>query len=156
MKYTLHEVRISRLREIQVDNPELTSPQAVADFYRENVTQAVWWDADIETLVVLLLNARKRIIGFSLVASGTIDSCFAHPREIFKTAIVQGAVAIALCHNHPSGDPTPSEADIKITRDIIRAGQLLKIELLDHIIIGDKTDTKPGYTSLREAGYFYV
>jgi DNA repair protein RadC len=62
-----------------------------------------------------------------------------------------------LAHNHPSGDPTPSEADIKVTRDLIRAGQLLKIEVLDHIILGRRTDDRPkDYASLRESGYFYA
>jgi DNA repair protein RadC len=60
------------------------------------------------------------------------------------------ASAIVVCHNHPSGDPSPSEADIKITRDLIRAGQLLKIEVLDHIVVGH-----PGHTSLRTLGHFY-
>ena len=61
-----------------------------------------------------------------------------------------------LVHNHPSGDPTPSEADIKITRDLIRAGQLLKIDVLDHVILGRRTEARPrDYVSLRELGYFY-
>jgi hypothetical protein len=62
-----------------------------------------------------------------------------HPREVFKAAIAANAAAVVLAHNHPSGDPTPSEADIKVTRDLIRAGQLLKIEVLDHVIIGRAT-----------------
>jgi DNA repair protein RadC len=68
---------------------------------------------------------------------------------VFKPAIVQSAASIILTHNHPSGDPTPSEADIKVTRDLIRAGQLLKIEITDHVIIGN-----PGHTSLRSLGHF--
>ena len=66
-------------------------------------------------------------------------------------SLVTAANAIVLMHNHPSGDPTPSEADIKVTRDLIRAGQLLKIEVLDHVIVG-----KPDHKSLRELGYFYA
>src|SRR6266404_460359 len=73
-----------------------------------------------------------------------------HPREIFRLAVMASASAIIIAHNHPSGDPTPSEADIKITRDLIRAGQLLKIEVLDHIVMGH-----PSHTSLRSLGYFY-
>jgi DNA repair protein RadC len=74
-----------------------------------------------------------------------------HAREVFRTAaIIAGASAIVLMHNHPSGEPQPSEADIKVTRDLIRAGQLLKIEVLDHVIVG-----KPSHSSLRELGYFY-
>jgi DNA repair protein RadC len=79
-----------------------------------------------------------------------------HPREVFRPAIAAGAAALVLVHNHPSGDPTPSEADIRVTRDLIRAGQLLKIEVLDHIILGRRTTERAkDYVSLRELGYFY-
>jgi DNA repair protein RadC len=79
-----------------------------------------------------------------------------HPREVFKAAISANAAAVVLAHNHPSGDPTPSEADIKVTRDLIRAGQLLKIDVLDHVIIGHATpERQKDYASLRELGYFY-
>ncbi len=77
------------------------------------------------------------------------------PREVFKNAIAANAAAIVLVHNHPSGDPTPSEADIKVTRDLIRAGQLLKIDVLDHVILGKRTEEKPqDFVSLRQLGYF--
>ena len=66
-----------------------------------------------------------------------------HPREVFRVAVIGSAAAIVLMHNHPSGDPTPSEADIKVTRDLIRAGQLLKIEVLDHVIMGRATMEQP-------------
>ena len=79
-----------------------------------------------------------------------MDTILCHPREIFRLAIMASAAAIIIAHNHPSGEPTPSEADIKITRDLIRAGQLLKIEVLDYIIIG-----QPNHSSLRSLGYFY-
>jgi DNA repair protein RadC len=79
-----------------------------------------------------------------------------HPREVFNSDIAARASAIVLVHNHPSGDPTPSDADIKVTRDLIRAGQLLKIEILDHVILGRATaDRAKDYSSLRELGYFH-
>ena len=88
--------------------------------------------------------------------NGTLDTLLVHPREVFKKAIAANAAAIVLAHNHPSGDPTPSEADIKVTRDLIRAGQLLKIDVIDHVIIGRKTpERSKDYASLRELGYFY-
>jgi DNA repair protein RadC len=83
--------------------------------------------------VVFILNTRRRIKGHYLVSIGTMDTILCHPREIFRLAIMASAAAIIIAHSHPSLDPTPSEADIKITRDLIRAGQLLKIEVLDHI-----------------------
>jgi DNA repair protein RadC len=85
-----------------------------------------------------------------LVSIGTLDTILVHPREAFRVAVIAAAAAIVLAHNHPSGDPTPSEGDIKATRDLIRAGQLLKIDVLDHVIMGHDR-----HCSLRELGYFY-
>jgi DNA repair protein RadC len=79
-----------------------------------------------------------------------MDTILVHPREVFRIAIIAGASAVVLMHNHPSGEPQPSEADIKVTRDLIRAGELVKIEVLDHVIVGN-----PNHCSLRELGYFY-
>ena len=81
--------------------------------------------------------------------SRRLDTCFVWPREVFRPAIARAAASIVLTHQHPSGDPTPSESDIKVTRDLVRAGQLLKIEITDHIIIGQDR-----HASLRELGYF--
>jgi DNA repair protein RadC len=98
---------------------------------------------------VLVLNTRRRIKGHHLVSIGTMDTLLVHPREVFRLAITTSASAIALMHNHPSGEPQPSEADIKVTRDLIRAGQLLKIEVIDHVVIGNRN-----HCSLRELGFF--
>jgi DNA repair protein RadC len=104
---------------------------------------------------VVLLNTRRRLIRVETISQGTLDTILVHPREVFKSAIAANAAAVVLAHNHPSGDPTPSEADIKVTRDLIRAGQLLKIEVLDHVIIGRATQERPrDFVSLRELGYF--
>ena len=80
---------------------------------------------------------------------GTHDTILVHPLTVFRLAIVTSAAALVLMHNHPSGESSPSEADIKVTRDLIRAGQLLKIEVLDHVVMGN-----PNHSSLRELGYF--
>lgn len=79
-----------------------------------------------------------------------MDTILVHPREVFRTAIVASASSLILMHNHPSGEANPSEADIRVTRDLIRAGKLLKIEVLDHVIAGCSE-----FRSLRELGYFY-
>jgi DNA repair protein RadC len=111
----------------------------------------------VETLQVLLLNTRRKLIRVEEISDGTLDTILVHPREVFKPAIAANAHAIVLAHNHPSGDPTPSDADIKVTRDLIRAGQLLKIQVLDHIVIGRATPERAkDYASLRELGYFYA
>jgi DNA repair protein RadC len=96
-----------------------------------------------------MLNTRRRVRGHQLVTIGTMDTLLVHPREVFRGAIIAGAAAIVLMHNHPSGEPQPSEADVKVTRDLIRAGQLVNIEILDHVIMGI-----PNHCSLRELGYF--
>ena len=137
--------------EIRQESPTLDNPETIADLLREE--NRVY---DVENFQVVLLNTRRKLIRVERISQGTLDTILVHPREVFKSAIAANAAAIVLAHNHPSGDPTPSEADIKVTRDLIRAGNLLKIEVLDHIIIGRQTDERPkDYVSLRELGYFY-
>jgi DNA repair protein RadC len=92
-----------------------------------------------------------RILGHNLVSLGSLDICPVVPPEVFKPAIAQSAASLILMHNHPFGDPMPSEADMRVTRDLIRAGQLLKIEITDHIVIGGPDR----HCSLRAQGYFY-
>jgi DNA repair protein RadC len=137
--------------ELQTESPVLDNPENVVRLVREsNLAKKV------ETLQVLLLNTRHKLIRVEEISDGTLDTILVHPREVFKSAISANAAAIVLVHNHPSGDPSPSEADIKVTRDLIRAGQLLKIEVIDHIIIGRATvERAKDYSSLRELGYFY-
>jgi DNA repair protein RadC len=138
--------------EIRGDAPLLDTPERVADLLREDNRLY-----RVEQFQVVLLNTRRKLIRVERVAQGTLDTILVHPREVFRLAIAANASAIVLVHNHPSGDPTPSEADIKVTRDLIRAGQILKIEVLDHIILGRRTDERPkDYLSLRELGYFYT
>ncbi|MGH7977817.1 MAG: JAB domain-containing protein, partial [Limisphaerales bacterium] len=86
-----------------------------------------------------------------LVSIGTMDTILVHPREVFRLAIVTAASAFILMHNHPSGESAPSEADIRTTRDLIRAGQILKIQLLDHVIIGNGN-----FSSLHTLGFFSI
>lgn len=137
--------------ERREDSPVLDNPATVVSFLRESNRLK-----GVEEFQVLLLNARKRLIRVAEISQGTLDTILVHPREVFRAAILGNAASIVLVHNHPSGDPTPSEADIKVTRDLIRAGQLLKIEVIDHVIIGRATEQRPkDYSSLRELGYFY-
>ena len=137
-------------KELRHDAPVLDTPDAVANLMREDTRLR-----NVETFQILLLNTRRRLIDVAKIADGTLDTILVHPREVFKPAIAANAAAIILLHNHPSGEATPSEADIKVTRDLIRAGQLLKIEVLDHIILGRATLERPkDYMSLRELGYF--
>ena len=101
-----------------------------------------------ESFHVLTLNVRNCLINRHLVSLGLIDASLVHPREVFRAAIgIDGASAILLAHNHPSGDPTPSAEDIRITRQLIDAGRIIDIRVIDHIVIG-----RPGFVSMREQG----
>lgn len=138
-------------KEITAESPVLDTPDKIANLLREqNRPYAV------EHFQVVLLNTRRRLIRIETISQGTLDTILVHPREVFKPAIAANAAALVLAHNHPSGDPAPSEADIKVTRDLIRAGQVMKIDVLDHVILGRATETRPkDFVSLRELGYFY-
>jgi DNA repair protein RadC len=138
-------------RESYVESPLLDTPERVADLLREQ--NRVY---TVEHFQVVFLNTRRRLIAVQNISQGTLDTILVHPREVFVTAITRRAAALVLVHNHPSGDPTPSEADIKVTRDLIRAGQILKIEVIDHVILGRRTDERTtDFVSLRQLGYFY-
>ena len=147
-----YEYKITSLRECPTPEAmqHCETPDKAADYWRMHIATHPHFNADCECLAVLILNTRRRVKGHHLVSIGTMDTILVHPREVFRLAIVTAASALIVMHNHPSGDSTPSEADIKVTRDLIRAGQLLKMELLDHVIIGNGN-----FSSLRSLGYFY-
>ena len=138
-------------KEIFPEGTLLDTPERIADLLREQ-NRAY----PVETFQVVFVNTRRRLMAVEMISQGTLDTLLVHPREVFASAITRRAAAIILAHSHPSGDPTPSEADIKVTRDLIRAGQLLRIEVLDHVILGRRTEQRPkDYFSLREGGFFY-
>ena len=98
-----------------------------------------------EQLRLLLLNTKNAVVGQRVIYQGNANSTMCRPAEIFRPAVISGAVSILIAHDHPSGDPTPSPEDIKVTKDIRKAGKLLGIELLDHIVIG-----RSGFRSIAE------
>jgi RadC-like JAB domain len=150
--FSAKEYKVVALRECPLPESLLKceTPDNAADYWRLHVATNPYFNPECECFVVLLLNTRRRVKGHQLVTIGTMDTLLIHPREVFRVAVISSAAAVVLMHNHPSGDPTPSEADIKVTRDLIRAGQLLKIEVLDHVVMGN-----PNRSSLKELGYFY-
>ncbi|MBW2217396.1 MAG: JAB domain-containing protein [Deltaproteobacteria bacterium] len=101
--------------------------------------------ADREIMLSILLTTKSQLIGVETVAIGSLNSTSLVPREIFKGAILANAASIVLCHNHPSGDLTPSNEDINFTKEMIEAGKLLGIQVLDHLIVSSK-----GFASLRD------
>lgn len=150
------EFKVCRMNDAPLaSQPKCDNAQTVGRWLRDQLATAVMFRPDVENLIVVNLSARLWPIGFEIISNGTLDTILCHPREVFKSAIVSNAHSIILAHNHPSGDPTPSEADIKVTRDMYRAGQLMRIELRDHIILGDRTYPGQGICSLREMGYLY-
>jgi len=149
------EYKLTALRETAPEVFQCDTPERAAQYWREHIATAPAFNPDVEGLYVLLLNTRRNVKGHVLISTGTLDTLLVHPRETYRAAIVGAASAIVLMHSHPSGDPSPSEADIRATRDLIRAGQLLKMELLDHVIVGRASEHQPrNHCSLRELGYF--
>jgi len=120
----------------------LGDSRAVFDLYAPRLR-----DRKKETFLVLLLDAKNRVVREVTVSEGSLTASLAHPREVFNEAVRDSAAAILCLHNHPTGDPAPSERDTQITRQLHAAGKVLGIHLLDHIILGD-----PGYYSFADAG----
>ena len=105
-----------------------------------------------ESLRAILLDTRYHVIRIEEVSLGSINESIAHPRDVFRPAVIFSAYAVIVVHNHPSGDPSPSQADHSLTRRLADAAQLLQIKLLDHIIIGAPAEGRPPYFSFKEAG----
>jgi DNA repair protein RadC len=111
-----------------------------------------------ESFHVLSLNSKNRLINWHLVTLGLADATAVHPREVFRAAIQDGASGVIVMHNHPSGDPNPSAEDLRVTRQLVEAGRIVDIRVLDHIVIGRPVAPvgdqpgQPGFLSLRESG----
>lgn len=103
-----------------------------------------------EKLVVILKNARGKLIHKTVVAQGTLDHLFVHPRDVFRQALAYAAHSLILVHNHPSGDVDPSKEDLRLTQQLMKAGQMLGIEVTDHLIIG-----KGSYLSFWQEGFLF-
>ena len=119
------------------------SPETVADIFMEDMRYA-----KKEYFKILMLNVKLEVIGMETVSVGELSGAPVHPRESFAPAIRKGAAAVCFAHNHPSGDPTPSDEDLRMTRRLMECGDILGIKVLDHIIIGDGM-----YSSLKERGF---
>lgn len=121
----------------------IKSPEDGADFVMEEMRIL-----NQEHFVVLFLNTKNQVIHRQTVFIGGLNSSIVHPREVFREAVKRSAASIICAHNHPSGDPTPSQEDIHVTRRLVESGKMIGIELLDHLIIGDRK-----FISLKEKGY---
>ncbi|MEO5715979.1 MAG: JAB domain-containing protein [Luteolibacter sp.] len=138
-------------------SPRLTfeganTPKKIYEFFKEVVETDPGYEPEKEHVIVICLNTRLNVNGWHLVSIGSLTEASCHPREIFRPVIVRSAHSFVLCHNHPSGDPSPSRADEEITKRMSEAAELLQIHLADHVIIGTPARGRNPYFSFREAG----
>lgn len=129
----MHELKI--VRERRTGYGTLRRFRSSADVYE--AFREHFGLLDREEFVVLLLDAKNAFIGFNVVSVGSLTSSLVHPREVFKPAVLSNAAAMILLHNHPSGDPVPSQEDLHITRRIREIGEVFGIRVLDHVIFGE-------------------
>jgi len=150
--YETYEIKVSRMNDTVLDYV-INSPEYALRYWREVISKASWFDQEREQVVVVMMNTRLRILGFSIVSLGTANISLCHARDVFRPAIAMGAYGVLLMHNHPSGDSSPSPADLTVGRQVNEAGKLLDIPLSDSLIVGEvSTDNPKGYHSLREMG----
>jgi DNA repair protein RadC len=123
-------------------SPAIGSPAEAVDFFQKRIGKGVQ-----EHFTALFLNARNAPLGWREISRGSVSASIVHPRECFLPAISLAASSVILAHNHPSGDPSPSKDDIELTRRLVKAGELLGIEVLDHLIIAEHS-----FLSLKEKG----
>jgi DNA repair protein RadC len=123
--------------------PTVSTPEDVVE-----LCAGQWRGLDREHFWALALNTKNQLLRTIEVSIGSLNASIVHPRELFKEAVRVSAASVVVVHNHPSGDPTPSGADIQLTRRLVKAGDVLGIEVLDHVVIGDGGE----YASLRDLG----
>ena len=128
------------------EKAQLSNAQAVSDHMQKILQKMDSLERNKEHFFLISLTARNKVKFVELISIGTMNASLVHPREVFRRSIIHGAASVIICHNHPSGDPEPSEEDITITRRLIDAGKIIGIEVLDHIILGSKS------VSLKEKG----
>lgn len=130
-------------REKREARLKVSDPRTLAEYFMEILRHE-----KNECFMVTLIDAKCKMMGYEVVSKGSLTASIVHPREVYKVAIKKSAHSIIVLHNHPSGDPTPSEEDLQITKRLKSVGEVIGIPLLDHIIIGDNS-----YKSLREESY---
>lgn len=126
------------------DKPLIRTPDDVANLVKSQLKGKMK-----EHFLALLLDTRNRVIKTAVISVGSLDTSIVHPREVFKEALAASAASVIFAHNHPSGDPEASEDDIELTKRLTQAGEIMGIDVLDHIIIGNNS-----YTSLKRGGMF--
>ena len=136
-----------RLARETLSKQKIDSPESVNELLGPEMRRL-----SKESLRVILLDTRYHLIRMEEVSVGSVNESIAHPRDVFRPAVVSSAYAVIVVHNHPSGDASPSQTDHSLTRRLAEAAELLQIKLLDHVIIGAPSDGSSGYFSFKEAG----
>jgi len=136
-----------RLANERLSRQKLDSPELIHD-----LVAAEMRTLHKESLRVILLDTRYHLLRMEEVSLGSVNESIAHPRDVFRPAVISSAYAVIVVHNHPSGDPSPSQSDHSLTRRLADAAELLQIKLLDHIIIGAPAEGRLPYFSFKEAG----
>ena len=130
----VYEYRVKLVKETTVSYGHAADIKSSTDivYYMKNFIA----DSDREMCAILLLDTKNRVNGIHMVSIGSLNAAIVHPREVFKAAILANSAAIAIGHNHPSGESTPSREDCEITKRLTEAGDILGIRVLDHVVIG--------------------
>jgi DNA repair protein RadC len=139
LKYIVPEMRLALIKESGMKPKAITSAEDLDKF----IEPLKYYDT--EHFVSFHLDVKFQVIGFQIVSRGTLSAALVHPREVFKTALLANSYAIIVAHNHPGGSLTPSREDIETTETLIKAGKLLGVSVLDHVIVSSS-----GFASLRE------
>ena len=142
-KVNVVSIQLVKERSLAYGSKRINCPQDAA-----SITGDFLAGADREHFVVLCLDTKNNVNALNTVSVGTLNSSLVHPREVFKAAILANSNAIILSHNHPSGDPTPSREDLEITKRLVEAGNIMGIEVIDHVVIGESGK----YVSFKERG----
>lgn len=137
----------TRVAREQLQVTPLETPQLISDFFGPQLRHLTQ-----EQVVVAVLDSRLRHMGTNVISVGTVSDSTAHPREILRPVITRGAFGFVLVHNHPSGDPSPSRSDERVTRRLVEVSELMQVKFLDHVIIGRPSPGRASYYSFREAG----
>ncbi len=141
----IYQVMLVRDGSVRVDRKSLTAPYQVNKVLMDYLNPE---SLDREHFVIALLDTKSQVIGLHTISIGSLGASIVHPREVFKPALLSSAASVILAHNHPSGDPDPSHEDLEVTRRLVDAGNILGVNVRDHIILGDNGS----FVSFRERG----
>lgn len=142
-RVSIVSIKLVKDSSILYRNRRIRSPKDSYEIFKDFLGEV-----DREYFVVMCLDTKNQPTNINIAHIGSINSSIVHPREVMKTAILSNAASIICCHPHPSGDPTPSPEDIQVTERLVEAGNILGVDILDHIVIGDNC-----FISLKEKGY---